>query len=137
MRWVGRGLLALAAVFVVGAAVGAWWLYGRWPVPEGFTFPRHSMLGGPAALYVGELQEIVGCISTDEPHPATVVWPPGYRLVVEDGAPLVLGGSEAVPLHRAVRMGGGWYEDGNPPPTSFDIGSCPAPYFLTTGFIDD
>ena len=39
-------------------------------------------------------------------------------------------------MDQLVRMGGGWYEDGLPPPTTFDLDNCPAPYFLSTGLID-
>jgi hypothetical protein len=74
-----------------------------------------------------------GCIRTVGATPATVVWPPGYRLAIEDGQPVVHGGDEPIRMELSIRMGGGWYESGSPPPTSFDIGNCPPPYFLSTG----
>ncbi|HUF06626.1 MAG TPA: hypothetical protein VMP86_04460 [Candidatus Binatia bacterium] len=39
-------------------------------------------------------------------------------------------------LPLPVRMGGGYYEDGAPPPGSRDLGSCVPPFFLSTGFTD-
>jgi hypothetical protein len=33
-------------------------------------------------------------------------------------------------------MGGGYYEDGQPPPESRDLGDCAPPFFLSTGLSD-
>ena len=129
------GLALLAIVFSVVLSV-AWLTYGAWPVPAGYAFPRHSIWGGPTALFEGTLVLEGSCIRTDGEDGATVVWPPGYRLAIVGGEPVVFGGSGSLRMREPVRMGGGWYEDGHPPPTSFDVGHCPAPYFLSTGFVD-
>jgi hypothetical protein len=42
-----------------------------------------------------------------------------------------------VRMGEAVRMGGGYYEDGQPPAGSRDIGACAAPFFLSTGFAEE
>ena len=134
MRWLKRGVLAMVIAVLAVAAFTGWYVYGAWPVPDGYTFPRHSIWGsGPAALFEGTLLIEDGCIRTAEGTPATVVWPPGYRLAIEDGQPVVHGGDEPIRMELSIRMGGGWYESGSPPPTSFDIGNCPPPYFLSTG----
>jgi hypothetical protein len=128
--------LVLGVVVLALAAYGAWYVYGAWPVPEGWEFPRHSLWGsGPAALFEGQLVHDDGCIMTQAG--ATVVWPPGYSLSVEEGEPIVHGSGREVRTGEPVRMGGGWYESGDPPPTTFDLGACPAPYFLSTGFVPD
>ena len=136
MQWVKRGALALAVAVLAVAAYAGWSVYGAWPVPDGYVFPRHTIWGsGPAALFEGTLAIEDGCIQTAEAMPATVVWPPGYRLTVQDGAPVVLGGDEPIRMERPIRMGGGWYESGRPPPTSFNVGICPPPYFLSTSLV--
>jgi hypothetical protein len=137
MRWLKRGAVVLVVAVLAVGALTVWYVYGAWPVPEGYAFPRHSIWGsGPAALFEGTLVVEDGCIQTAAATPATVVWPPGFRLAIEDGEPVVHGGSRDLRMGQPVRMGGGWYESGDPPPTSFDIGNCPAPYFLSTGVID-
>ncbi|HEX5579706.1 MAG TPA: hypothetical protein VFY43_08585 [Candidatus Limnocylindria bacterium] len=134
IKRVGVALL-LAAVAV--AACGWWYVNGAWPVPRGHVFPRHAVWGGgPAALFEGRLRLDGTCIRTDAAVPATVVWPPGYRLALVDGQPVVYGGSRELRMGELVRMGGGWYEDGDPPPTSFAVEGCPPPFFLSTGFED-
>jgi hypothetical protein len=132
--------LALATGVVVLAISGyaAWYVYGAWPVPDGYSFPRHSFWGGgPAALFEGKLHDSGGCIRTAGTQHFTVVWPPGYRLTLAGGQPVVQGGGRDLRMGELVRMGGGFYEDGDPPPTTFDLGSCPPPYFLSTGFVGD
>jgi hypothetical protein len=132
-----RAGLALLIVVLAAAAYASWYVYGAWPVPSGYAFPRHSIwASGPAALFEGTLVVDGSCIRTDDAEPSTVVWPPGYRLAIVDGEPVVFGGSREVRMHQLVRMGGGWYEDGKPPPTTFDLGKCPPPYFLSTGLVD-
>ncbi len=128
--------LALLVLTVAGVALVAWLTYGAWPVPAGYAFPRHSIWGGPQALFEGTLAVDGSCIRTDDSDSATVVWPPGYRLAMVDGEPIVFGGTRGVRMGEPIRMGGGWYEDGIPPPTSFDLGDCPAPFFLSTGIAD-
>lgn len=127
-------VLGIAAVAV--ALYVAWSTYGSWPVPGGYSFPRHSMWGGPQALFEGTLRDVDGCIRAGEDESFAVVWPPGYRLGVEDGEPVVLGGPRDVGMGEHVRMGGGYYEDGQPPPGTRDVGGCTAPFFLSTGFTD-
>ena len=134
IKRVGVALLALA---IAGVAFVAWLTYGAWPVPAGYTYPRHSIWGGPTGLFEGTLTLDGSCVRTDEASPATVVWPPGYRLAVVGAEPVVFGGTRGLRMGEPIRMGGGWYEDGSPPPTTFDLGDCPAPYFLSTGFVDD
>jgi hypothetical protein len=135
--WVKRiGLPLAAAVLVVGAFT-VWYVYGTWPVPEGYGFPRHSMWGsGPEALFEGTLQDVDGCIRTGGGQPFTVVWPPGYALAVDDNEPVVHGSSREIRMGQVVRMGGGYYESGDAPPTTITVGNCPPPYFLTTGLAD-
>lgn len=130
------GALALGVIGVVAALSIAWGTYGSWPVPDGYSFPRHSMYGGPLALYVGALEDSGGCIRTAGGESFAVVWPPGYRLSLEGGRSVVQGGGRAVHMGDEVRMGGGFYEDGQPPPGSRDTGGCAPPFFLATGFAE-
>ena len=78
-RW-RRWLLALGIIAVAVPVALAWYAFGAWPVPSGYSFPRHSMFGGPDALYVGTLEDVDGCIRTAEYGSFAVVWPPGSRL---------------------------------------------------------
>lgn len=131
-----RVVLVLGVVAVTVALYLAWSTYGSWPVPSGYSFPRHSMWGGPTALFVGTLDDVDGCIRTVGDESFAVVWPPGYRLSVEGGEPVVHGGSRSVRTGEQVRMGGGYYEDGQPPPGTRDVGNCAPPFFLSTGLTD-
>ena len=116
MRRLKRGVLAMVIAVLAVAAFTGWYVYGALPVPNGYTFPRHSIWGsGPAAFFEGTLLIEDGCIRTAEGTPATVVWPPGYRLAIEDGQPVVHGGDEPVRIELSTRMGGGWYESGKSP----------------------
>lgn len=136
MKGVRRSVLVLGIVAVAVALYLAWSTYGAWPVPSGYSFPRHSMWGGPDALYFGTLEDVDGCIRAAGDESFAVVWPPGYRLSVEDGEPVIHGGSREVAMGEQVRMGGGYCEDGRPPPGTRDVGSCAPPFFLSTGFTD-
>jgi hypothetical protein len=131
-----RSVLALGIVAVAVAFYLAWSTYGAWPVPGGYSFPRHSMWGGPEALYVGTLEDVDGCIRAAGDESFAVVWPPGYRLSIEEGEPVINGGFRHVGMGEDVRMGGGYYEDGQPPPETRDVGTCAPPFFLSTGFSD-
>ena len=131
-----RSLLVIAVLVVAIGGYLIWYLYGPWPVPEGYSFPRHSMLGGPQALFAGSLEDVDGCIRTAGEGSFAVVWPPGYSLSVDDGEPIIHGGSRVVRMGDEVRMGGGYYEDGAPPPGTRDVGACSPPYFLSTGLTD-
>jgi hypothetical protein len=135
MPLVRRALLPFGVLVVAVAAYMLWYLYGPWPVPDGYTFPRHSIWGsGPGALYEGSLVDDGGCIRTVNGTPATVIWPPGYTLTTENGQPVVHGDYRDVHMGEAVRMGGGWDEDGPPPPWTRDPGECLGPWFFTTGW---
>ena len=131
-----RAVLVLGAVAVAVALAGAWNIFGSFPVPSGYSFPRHSMFGGPDALFVGTLEEVDGCIRATGDASFAVVWPPGYWLTTEDGQPIVHGLTREVGMGEPVQMGGGYYEDGQPPPGSRDIGECAPPFFLSTGISD-
>jgi hypothetical protein len=134
---IARTLLALGLVVVAAAAFIAWSTFGAWPVPDGYSFPRHGMWGGPDALFEGTLEEADGCIrATAGDRSFAVVWPPFYRLSVDDGEPVVRQPFRGVAMGEPVRMGGGYDEDGDPPPGSRDIGDCEPPFFLSTGFSD-
>ena len=129
--------LVLGVIAVAIALSVLWYVYGSWPVPEAYSFPRHSSWGGgPTALFEGTLQEESGCIRTAGEESFAVVWPPGYRLSLEGGEPVVRGGGREVAMGAAVQMGGGYYEDGEPPPGARNVGGCGPPYFLSTGFTD-
>jgi hypothetical protein len=132
-----RVALIAGLVVVATAAFTVWYVYGTWPVPEGYAFPRHSMWGGPAALFEGTLEEVDGCIRTQGgTQQFTVVWPPGYSLTLDGNEPVVHGNFREVRMGQTVRMGGGYYETGDPPPTTLTVGNCQPPYFLSTGFED-
>jgi hypothetical protein len=123
---------------VVAVVIGflAWSTYGAWPVPQGYAFPRHSMYGGPDALYEGRLAVEDGRIVTEEG--ATVIWPPFSFLTVVDGEPVVRIGWRSLAVGAPVRLGGGYYGGGVLPDaaaTAADWG-CPGDYFLTTGPAD-
>ncbi|MEX0625637.1 MAG: hypothetical protein WD402_03745 [Chloroflexota bacterium] len=136
MTGLRRFAMLIGVALVVGGAYAAWYIYGAWPVPDGYAFPRHSIWGsGPGALFEGELVEVDGCIETTGDDSSTVVWPPGYFLRVQDGQPVVHGSWRELRMGESVRMGGGWYS--TVPPTGFDIGGCPPPFFLSTGFVED
>jgi hypothetical protein len=94
------------------------------------------MFGGPDALFEGTLEEIDGCIRATGIESFAVVWPPGYWLSIDDGEPVVHGFARSARMGETVRMGGGYYEDGQPPPGSRDISGCGPPYFLSTGLSD-
>jgi hypothetical protein len=141
LRWIG---LAVVMVIVGLGAYAAWLLYGGWPPPPGYSFPRHSMWGqGPAALFEGSLQNMDGCIrtigETIGDRTFAIVWPPGYDLFLDkaDSRPVIRGAWRELRLGEPVRMGGGYYESGDPPPTSRAIDGCAPPYFLSTGFTGD
>ena len=130
-----RALLVLGLLILAAGACAVWNVYGAWPVPDGYEFPRHSMWGGgPTALFDGELVEVDGCVRTAGDDGYTVVWPPGYSLSLQDGQPIVHGIGRDARMGAPVRMGGGFYE--TVPPTGRDVGGCPPPFFLSTGFID-
>lgn len=128
--------------FVLGVAVAAvavalvWNVVAGWPVPSGYSFPRHSMFGGPDAVFEGTLEDVDGCIRATGEGSFAVVWPPGYWLSIEAGQPVVHGVGRRAGMGEPVRMGGGYYEDGHPPPGTRDTGACAAPFFLSTGLAD-
>lgn len=137
MRALKRAGLVLGVLLLAGGAYALWYVYGAWPVPEGYEFPRHSLWGsGPDALFEGELVWQGGCIRTSEGEGgSTVVWPPGYSLRLTNGQVEVHGSGRVVRMGERVRMGGGWYETND----GFDVlpeTRCPAPYMLSTGFVD-
>lgn len=104
----GRSLIVLAiAVVAIALSVG-WYAFGAWPVPNGYSFPRHSQFGGPDALYVGTLENVGGCIRAAGDDSFAVVWPPGYWLSIDAGEPVVHGGFREVRMGEPVRMGGGY-----------------------------
>jgi hypothetical protein len=132
-----RAGLVLAVALVAAAGFVIWYVYGAWPVPDGYEFPRHSMWGGgPTALFEGSLEDHDGCVTTD--GGSTVVWPPGFSLSVVAERPVVHGGGRNIEMGQAIRLGGGEYSRAE----LHDIASgaaatrCPEPFFLTTGFAD-
>jgi hypothetical protein len=141
MKLLGRAALMLGMSVLVLGAYAAWYVYGAWPVPDGYEFPRHSLWGGgPGALFEGSLADQDGCIVGIGPNGAyTVVWPPGYSLGSADGQPVVRGGGREVRMGEQVRMGGG-YPERRSQLRAIAGGAadtrCPEPYFLSTGFID-
>ena len=127
-----RALVVIGLLTLAAGGFAAWNVYGAWPVPDGYAFPRHSIWGGgPTARFEGRLADVDGCIRTAGNDGASVVWPPGFSITVEDGMPVVHGILHDVRMGELVRMAGGWYE--TVPPTGRDVGSCPPPYFLSTG----
>lgn len=127
----------MAVVLVAMGAYALWYVYGAWPVPDGYEFPRHSMWsGGPTALFEGELVDQDGCIRTRGEGGATVVWPPGYSLQLNGGRPAVHGSGRVVGMGASIRMGGGWYDTWD---QVASVGTsatrCAPPFFLTTGFV--
>ena len=131
-----RAMLVLGVVAVTVALAVVWNVLGSFPVPSGYSFPRHSMFGGPDALFVGTLEEVDGCIRATGDGSFAVVWPPGYWLTIEDGEPVVQRFARGVRMGEPVQMGGGYYEDGQPPPESRDLVDCAPPFFLSTGLSD-
>ena len=139
MRALKRAGLVVAVLLVAGGASALWYVYGAWPVPDGYEFPRHSMWGGgPTALLEGELVDQDGCIRTRGEGGATVVWPPGYSLQLHDGRPEVHGGGHVVGIGVSVRMGGGWYDTWDQGASIFAGAEtrCAPPYFLSTGLLN-
>ncbi len=135
MRALKRAGLVVAVLVVAGGAYALWYVYGAWPVPDGYEFPRHSQWGGgPTALFEGELVDEDGCIRGSDG--ATVVWPPGYSLHLHDGRPEVHGGGQVVGMGVSVRMGGGWYDQWEASIFSGAATRCAPPYFLSTGLIN-
>jgi hypothetical protein len=92
--------------------------------------------GGPDAVFAGALEDANGCIRTAGDQSFAVIWPPGYRLSLEHGEPVVHRGARGIGMGEPIRMGGGYYEDGSPPPGARDVGDCAPPYFLSTGLTD-
>ncbi len=137
MRALKRAGLVVAALLVAVAAYWLWYVYGAWPVPDGYEFPRHSMWsGGPTALFEGSLEDHDGCVATD--GGSTVVWPPGFSLSVVAGRPVVHGGGRNIEMGQAIRLGGGEYSRAELPDIASGAAAtrCPEPFFLTTGFAD-
>jgi hypothetical protein len=137
MRVLRRAALTLAIVLLAAGGFAVWYVYGAWPVPQGYEFPRHSMWGGgPGGLFEGTLVETDGCIRTHDG--LTVIWPPGYRLVIVGGVPVVHGSGQEIRMGEPVALGGGWYESGPLPEVaaSAETSRCGGPYFLTTGLAD-
>lgn len=137
MIWLRRLAKVMGIALVVAVALTAWSVYGAWPVPEGYEFPRHSLWGGgPTALFEGTLVEEDGCIVTD--GGGTVVWPPGSWLSVEEGEPIVHVSGREVRMGERVGLGGGQYSRAG----LADVASgaaesrCPEPFILTTGIAD-
>lgn len=67
------------------------------------------MWGGPDALYEGTLEDVDGCIRTargEANQSFAVVWPPGYRLSIDGGEPVVHGGFREMTMGERVRMAG-------------------------------
>ena len=134
MRSIGVVVAIVAVVGVVAIGFVAWNVYGTWPVPAGYAFPRHSLWGsGPAGLYEGRLVVDDGCILTEDGD--TVIWPPFSSLAITDGQPIVRIGLDSVQIGDPVRLGGGYYEAGLLPEVArgADRWGCPGTYFLTTG----
>lgn len=132
----GAGVLVLALV-----AFALWYVYGAWPVPDGYEFPRHSQWGGgPTALFEGELVDEEGCIRTGGEDGATVIWPPGYSLHLNNGRPEVYGGGEEISMRTTVRLVGGSYETRSQLAGISTQGAadtpCPPPFFLTTSLAE-
>jgi hypothetical protein len=124
-------------IFVAAGAYAAWYVYGAWPVPEGYEFPRHSLWGGgPGALFVGTLMDEDGCILTDAG--GTVVWPPGSWLSVTDGEPIVHVSGREVRMGERIPLGGGEYPRAGLAAVAPGAARtrCPEPFFLTTGIAD-
>lgn len=131
-----RAVLGAGLVVAAVLAFVLWYVYGAWPVPSGYEFPRHSLWGGgPTALFEGTLVERDGCIRTDGGD--TVVWPPGYSLSVEAGQPVVHGSGLQVRMGERVRLGGGEYSRSQLGAVASHGAQtrCQAPFFLTTGFV--
>ena len=137
VAWVRSLVVVSVVALTTGVALTAWSVYGAWPVPEGYEFPRHSIWGGgPAALFEGTLVEEDGCIVTDSG--GTVVWPPGSWLSVDDGEPIVHVSWRAVRMGELVRLGGGVYSRAELAGVAGGaaVTRCPEPFFLTTGLAD-
>ena len=134
---VGVGVLVIA-----GVAFLLWYVYGAWPVPDGYEFPRHSHWGGgPTALFTGELVDEDGCIRTSGEGRATVIWPPGYSLRLDNNRrPEVSGGGRVIAMGMQVRLGGGTYDTRTQLAGISTQGAadtrCPPPFFLTTGLAE-
>jgi hypothetical protein len=129
-----RIAIVLLVIIAVVAGFAAWNVYGAWPVPDGYAFPRHSMWGGgPDGLYEGTLVVEDGCVLTETGH--TVIWPPFSSLAIEDGEPVVRIGFTTISMGEPVSLGGGFYEDGVLPEVASgaDEWDCPETWFLTTG----
>jgi hypothetical protein len=123
--------LSAAAWFVL------WNVYGAWPVPEGYEFPRHSIWGGgPAALFEGTLVEEDGCILAD--GGGAVVWPLGSWLSIDQGEPIVHVSWREVRMGERVRLGGGEYSRDELAGVAAGAAEtrCPGPFFLTRGIAD-
>jgi hypothetical protein len=109
--------VALIAGLVI-VAVGAhtlWYVYGAWPVPAGYEFPRHSLWGGDQAA------------SSKESSSRRMAGEPVVRAV---GVEIRMG--------QRVAMGGGWgYRDDWDGIVGSVAGShCHEPFFLSTGVVD-
>jgi hypothetical protein len=134
MRALRRAGLVVGVVLVAASVYGLWYVYGAWPVPDGYEFPRHSIWGGgPTALFEGGLSDHDGCITTD--GGSTVVWPPGFSLSIEAGRPVIHGAGQDLQMGQQVRLGGGEYTRTELAAVASGAAAtrCPEPFFLTTG----
>ena len=139
MRGLKRAAAVIGIVFVAACAYAVWYVYGAWPVPDGYEFPRHSIWGGgPDVLLVGELVDEGGCIRAAGGGGTTIVWPPGFSLSIEDGQPVVHGAGRNVGMGAVIRLVGGEYTRSELRGVAEGAGRtrCPAPFFLTTGYAD-
>lgn len=134
-----RTLGVVGVLILAAGACALWNVYGAWPVPDGYEFPRHSMWGGgPVALFEGQLEVVDGCIRTVGVEPTTVVWPPGYSLSLQDGQPIVHGIGHDARMEESIRLGGGYYTRDQLRAVAAGAAEtrCPGPFFLTTGLGD-
>ena len=138
MIWFGRFAAFLGIALVLGLGYAAWSIYGAWPVPTGYEFPRHSQWGGgPQGLFEGVLVEREGCILTD--GGGTVVWPPGSSLSLDrNEAPIVHIDGQDLRMGELVRLVGGQYSRAELSSVAGGAAEsrCPEPFILTIGIGD-
>ncbi len=131
-----RAVLVLGIAAVAVALYVAWSTYGFLARAERILLPAPLDVGRPGCPLRRHSQRRGRMHSSGGDESFAVVWPPGYRLGTENGEPVVHGGPRDVGMGEQVRMGGGYYEDGQPPPGTRDVGSCAPPFFLSTRFTD-
>jgi hypothetical protein len=113
--------------------------------PEGLTFPRQDppegMLVEMAALLIGRLVEVEGCLRVvgDEDPGQLVIWPYDHTVALGADGTIVVRDGEGVTVARVgdlVRVGGGQTPGLASPTVAESVGDCEGPFWIAARGIE-